>query len=305
MPDNKTVLVVGGTGAVGSQVVKELLRLGKTVRALVRPASDASKLEAQGVTIMRGDMLDLPSLVQAMTGADAVVTTAAGYTKHSAGDTEETDRLGNRNLVDAARQTGIKRFVLTSILTADQTPNVPHFWDKKLAEDYLQQQGVPFVALRPGAFLDTLLMGDGPDGTLRLVGLGSEDTPLTFILQSQIGRYLARAVDADVAEGERIDIGWEQPVSVAQLKIIAEQLRGPSVSLWVLPSWLLNSVGALVGYFNTQAKDVVTMAQWFETGRFVSQPQRQREVFGEVPTAATSVRELLETRKYHLGSVAI
>ena len=78
-----------------------------------------------------------------MDGADAVVTTAAGYTRHSKGDTPEIDKTGNRNLADAASQAGIRRFVLTSILTCDQTPEVPHFWHKKLAEDQAGGTGRP------------------------------------------------------------------------------------------------------------------------------------------------------------------
>ena len=56
------MLVVGATGYLGSQVVDELLARGKNVRALVRPSTDATKLEAQGVQIARGDMLDPDSL---------------------------------------------------------------------------------------------------------------------------------------------------------------------------------------------------------------------------------------------------
>ena len=59
---NPPVLVVGGTGHLGGRVIDQLLDRGKTVRALVRPSSDASKLEAKGVQIARGDMLDLSSL---------------------------------------------------------------------------------------------------------------------------------------------------------------------------------------------------------------------------------------------------
>ncbi|MER5669562.1 SDR family oxidoreductase, partial [Streptomyces mirabilis] len=147
------VLVVGATGSLGSKVVDELLKRGKNVRALVRPASDAGRLESRGVQIVRGDMLDVDSLVAAMTGADAVVTTAAGYTRGGK-NAHDIDTLGNANLAEAAHRTGIRRFVLTSILTSDQTPHVPHFWHKKLAEDRLEQLRVPFVALRPGAFLD-------------------------------------------------------------------------------------------------------------------------------------------------------
>src|SRR5919106_1271929 len=161
MADAGPVLVVGGTGFLGSQVVTELLARGKPVRALVRPASDAKNLERAGVEIARGDMMDPASLLRAMDGADAVVSTAAGYTRHSKGDTDEIDKAGNRNLADAASQAGVRRFVLTSILTCDQTPQVLHFWHKKLAEDRLEELGVPFVSLRPGAFLDMITrLGD-------------------------------------------------------------------------------------------------------------------------------------------------
>ncbi|WND15943.1 NAD(P)H-binding protein [Streptomyces janthinus] len=106
-------------------------------------------LESRGVEIARGDMLDLDSLVAAMNDADAVITTAAGYTRGGK-NAHDIDTVGNANLAEAAHRTGIRRFVLTSILTSDQTPQVPHFWHKKITEDKLEQLGVPFVALRPG-----------------------------------------------------------------------------------------------------------------------------------------------------------
>jgi uncharacterized protein YbjT (DUF2867 family) len=134
MSGNGPVLVVGGTGMLGGQVATELLSRGKRVRALVRPASDATRLERAGVEIARGDMMDPASLLKAMDGADTVISTAAGYTRHSKGDTDEIDTIGNRNLADAAGRSGVRRFVLTSILTCDQTPQVPHFWHKKLTE---------------------------------------------------------------------------------------------------------------------------------------------------------------------------
>ena len=80
MSEQEPVLVVGATGSLGGQGVDRHLSRGKKVRALVRPSSDAGKLEAKGVEIARGDMLDLDSLVAAMSGTAAVITTAAGYT---------------------------------------------------------------------------------------------------------------------------------------------------------------------------------------------------------------------------------
>jgi uncharacterized protein YbjT (DUF2867 family) len=68
-PPTQPVLVVGATGFLGGKVVDELLNRGKSVRALVRSTTDAGRLESRGVEIARGDMLDLDSLVAAMSAA--------------------------------------------------------------------------------------------------------------------------------------------------------------------------------------------------------------------------------------------
>ena len=232
------VLVVGASGHLGGQVVDSLLARGKLVRALVRPSSEGgSRLKTKGVEIVRGDMMDPDSLVRAMTDADAVVTTAAGYTRHRKGDTPDIDVVGNRNLADAAAAAGVRRFVLTSILTCDQTPNVPHFWHKKLAEDRLDELGVPFVALRPGAFLDQATQMGGDQFTKRrLTWFGSPRTPLTFVLTSDLADYLASAVDADLETGERIDIGWDRPVAMQDIANIATRLLGEQIKVRSVPA---------------------------------------------------------------------
>src|ERR1700682_3273106 len=221
MPDG-LVLVVGGTGALGSQVIERLIARGKRVRALVRPTSQTRRLDAAGVELAPGDLLEPESLRRALDGVDAVVTSAAGYTGHTPGDSIETDRTGNRNLIDAAAEIGVRRFVFTSILNCHETPNVPHFWAKKLAEDELAERGVPFVALRPGAFVDQFGMWGG-DGFAagRVAWTGDSTVPLTFLYTPDLAEYLAAAVDASVDDGERIDIGWDRPLSAKEVAAIA------------------------------------------------------------------------------------
>lgn len=287
--DNSPVLVVGATGNLGGQVVDELLARGKNVRALVRPGSDASRLEAKGVEIARGDMLDLDSLVRAMTGADAVITTAAGYTG-ARKNAHQIDTVGNANLARAASQAGVRRFVLTSILTSDQTPDVTHFWHKKLAEDKLEELGVPFVALRPGAFLDQVTqIGGDPFEKKRLIWLGSKTTPLTFVLTADLARYLAAAVDASGVEGQRIDIGWDRPVGMQDIADIASQQQGEPIKVRAVPTRLIHAASVLLGRFVPNVKDMGAMVDWFDTGNYVADTTRQQEVFGPVPTAQDAV----------------
>jgi uncharacterized protein YbjT (DUF2867 family) len=296
MTDNGRVLVVGGTGMLGGQVVSELLARGKRVRALVRPTSDAKRLESNGVEIARGDMMDPASLLQAMDGADAVVSTAAGYTRHSKGDTDEIDIIGNQNLADAARRAGVNRFVLTSILTCDRTPQVPHFWHKKLAEDRLEELGVPFVALRPGAFLDMITqMGGDPFTKRRLMWFGSPTIPLSFVLTQDLAGYLADAVDAPGLDGQRIDIGWDRPISMEEIAQISGRLLDEKIRVWSIPAPLINTAGAVVGKFNPMIKDMTAMMRWFQTGQYVADTTRQREVFGQLPTAEDAIGRLIRS----------
>src|SRR6188472_3081798 len=305
MTDNGHVLVVGGTGMLGGQVVSELLSRGKRVRALIRPTSDAKRLESEGVEIARGDMMDPASLLQAMDGVDAVVSTAAGYTRHSKGDTDEIDVIGNRNLAEAAGRAGVNRFVLTSILTCDQTPQVPHFWHKKLAEDRLAELGVPFVALRPGAFLDMIIqMGGDPFAKRRLMWYGSPTIPLSFVLTRDLAGYLASAVDAPGVDGQRIDIGWDRPVSMKEVAEISGRLLGEQIRLWSIPAALINTAGAVVGKVNPMIRDMTAMMAWFQTGRYVADTTRQREVFGTVPTAEDAIGRLISSLGHTVATEA-
>ncbi len=290
MAGDGPVVVIGGTGMLGGQVVTALRSRGKRVRALVRPKSDAARLARAGVEIVPGDMMDPASLLRAMDGADAVVSTAAGYTRHSKGDTAEIDTTGNRNLADAASQAGIRRFVLTSIVTCDQTPQVPHFWHKKLAEDRLEELGVPFVSLRPGAFLDQLTrMGGDPFAKRRLMWFGSPTVPLTYVLTPDLAGYLADAVDAQGVDGQRIDIGWDRPVSMQEIAQISGRLLGQQIRVRTIPAGLISAAAAVVGPFSPMAKDLEAMMRWFQTGQYVADPTRQREVFGPVPTAEDAI----------------
>ena len=336
MTNDGPVLVVGGTGMLGRQVISALLARGKPVRALVRPASDAAALTKVGVEIARGDMMEPASLLPALDGVDAVITTAAGYTRHSKGDTAEIDTIGNQNLIDAASQTGVRRFVLTSILTSDQTPHVPHFWHKKLAEDRLEEKGVPLVSLRPGAFLDmiTRMRGDS-FAKGRIMWFGSPTIPLTFVLSEDVAGYLADAVDVPGVEGQRIDIGWDRAVSVSEVAQIAGRLLGREIRVRAVPAAVpchhppnhrsmpavperhdppgqprpvggarvpqcvrVHARGSAqttaVGKFSPMVNDMGAMMRWFQTGRYVADPTRQREVFGEVPTAEEAIARLLQ-----------
>ena len=155
---SKKIVVAGATGTLGNKIVKALIEQGAEVTAMVRISSDRSNLAEMGIDhFVIGDMLNKSSLKNALSpdhGFDAIVSSAAGYTGHSKGDTPLTDTVGYRNLVDTVKESGIPRFVFISILECSNAKHVPHFYHKYLTEKYLAERHQPFIALRPGAFLD-------------------------------------------------------------------------------------------------------------------------------------------------------
>ena len=112
------ILVVGATGLVGNEVCQRLRRLGEPVRALVRATSSADKivsLRASGAELCIGDLKDPQSIAAACRGVDAAISTASSTLSRQPGDSiQSVDAEGQLNLVSAARDAKVDRFVFVS-----------------------------------------------------------------------------------------------------------------------------------------------------------------------------------------------
>src|SRR6056297_359542 len=103
-----TVLVTGGTGFVGSAVVRRLLQGGQQVRALVRAGRDHTNLDGLDVDRVVGDLTDAASLKRAAAGCDTLYHVAADYRlwvrDPAVMDSANVD--GTRNVLLAAAEAG-------------------------------------------------------------------------------------------------------------------------------------------------------------------------------------------------------
>jgi len=109
-------LVTGGTGFIGTHVVRALLGQGEAVRCLVRTTSNTSNLSGLDVEHVTGDLRDPPSLAGALRGVGRVYHCAADYRLYARYPRElyATNVDGTRNLCRAAYEAGVERFVYTS-----------------------------------------------------------------------------------------------------------------------------------------------------------------------------------------------
>lgn len=157
------ILVCGATGDLGGRIARRLIDSGQKVRALVRPATDARQLLADGIEVARGDLRDPGTLRVALTGVDTVVTTANAIGRLLSGHTDLTieavDGAGNQNLIHAAEKAGVRRFVFVSAagMSVDMARLSPLMAAKWAAEKALLASSMQAVIVRPDMFQEVWL----------------------------------------------------------------------------------------------------------------------------------------------------
>lgn len=115
-----TTLVTGGTGFIGSAVVRRLLARGRRVRCLVEATAPRQNLEGLDVEIVVGDILDRESLARAIAGCDVVYHLAAIYSLWVPDEKViyDVNVEGTKNVLFAALRAGVKKVVHTSSIAA-------------------------------------------------------------------------------------------------------------------------------------------------------------------------------------------
>lgn len=214
-----TVLVTGGTGFVGPHVVHALRGRETAVRALVRDPARATRLAAWGVELTRGDVTDTTSLRAACEGVDAVVHLVA-IIKGRPADFERVMSEGTRNVVAAAREAGVRRFVLASALGLDERTKdaVPYFAAKWEMERAVRESGLEHVILRPsfvfgrdGGVLPTFVRLARFAPVTPIIGGGRQRLQPIWI--EDLAEYYARAIDEPAAANRTFELGGPEAVS--------------------------------------------------------------------------------------------
>lgn len=151
--DQPQVLLAGATGYIGRVVASKLVSRGYRVLALVRPGRDT---ELAGCAVEQVDLTNRPALMSALTDRplSAVVSCIASRTGVKA-DAWLVDHDANQNLLEVAKHSGARRFVLLSAICV-QRPRLA-FQQAKLAfEQSLTGSGMAYSIVRPTAFFKSL-----------------------------------------------------------------------------------------------------------------------------------------------------
>jgi NADH dehydrogenase len=244
------VLVTGGTGYVGPKIVHALRAHDRDVRALVRRPERGAQLAGWGAELATGDVTDPASLRAALDGCTHVVHLVA-IIRGGPADFDRVMTQGTHDLIAAAKEVGIERFVLMSALgTTEATKElVPYFRSKWAMEQDLVASGLEYTIFRPsfvfgrdGGVLPTFIKQVRYSPVVTVIGSGLQRVQPIWV--EDVAEHFARAVDLPGAANRTFELGGPDVVTWNELYQTIAKVLGKRRRLAHIPSGLARTGAA-------------------------------------------------------------
>ena len=252
------ILVAGGSGFIGSAVVRRLIRAGNEVAVMTaHPDRSAKRIADMGASVVAGDVMDEGSLRTAVSGANAVVQALTFPTfpveKRSKGFTfEEFDHRGTARLVSACRGAGVRKFVYCSGSGAAAGAAEVWFRAKWAGEEAIRASGIEHAIIRPS-------WAYGPEDRalnafvalhrwlpfVPVIGDGSQRLQPAFI--EDVAEVFAQATVPGGPAGT-FEIGGPDVLSMNEVLRTMMEVRRRPKRLVHFPAWMPKLAGAFLQY---------------------------------------------------------
>jgi uncharacterized protein YbjT (DUF2867 family) len=262
------ILVVGATGALGREAVRQLLASGHRVRALTRTPRSADDVQHRNLEVVRGDLIDRASIVGACNGIEALLASAHSLLGNGRHSSLAVDDEGHRMLIDVAKTSGVRRFVYISARGATPAHPVDFFQTKARIENHLKSSGLSYSILRPSAFMESHVhrfLGKQllERGSTKIFGDGRNS--INFVCARDVAAFATMALNDPTVRDEIIEIG--SPCNMNKREIVAIYLRlsGRPGKVQYVPTVLMRLICPIVRPFNPVLGRLLAMSIWGET----------------------------------------
>lgn len=244
-----SLLVVGGTGTLGRQIVLQALTKGYPVRCLVRNFRRASFLKEWGAELVYGD-LSLPETIPpCLQGITAVID--ASTSRPSDIDALKTvDWDGKLALIEAAQAANVSRFIFCSTQNLEQFSNIPLMEMKQGIELELKKSNIPYTIFRLTGFYQGLIEQYAiPILESLPIWVTNEKTCVSYMDTQDISKFCLRALQLPQTVNKTFFLGGPKGWVSSEIISLCEQLAGQTAKVNKIPVFILKSVGKFFGFF--------------------------------------------------------
>ena len=280
------VLVAGANGQLGGVIVRKLAAAGVPVRAVGRNAQKLEVLKAPGVEIVPVDLMNLAALTEACRGVGQIVSTANNNMGKGPTSPTKIDLTAHQNLCAAARNAGVRRLLYVSAHSIDQDSPVDIFRIKWYIEDAIRRSGVPFVILRPTAFMDVWVdqIIAGPirqKGVATIFGPGTAQA--NYIAVDDVAEFVVKIMAREDVVNEVVDIGGPSTMSMNDLTTLVEKQLGAGGRRRHIPVLAMTLLPPVVRMFDERAARLMTLGYFATLERPFPGWKKAAERFGVRP----------------------
>lgn len=275
------VLITGATGKSGGVAVKELLTLGVSVRALVHSIDERStQLEAQGVNVVVGDLLNFNDIAAAMKGID---TAYFCFPILTPGVLQATTYF-----TQAAKEEGLKAIVNMSQISARRDAKSNAAQDHWVSERIFDMSGIPVTHLRPTFFDDWFLYVKEDIQKLNTITLPFGNGRWAPIDSADLGRVVARILTApEEYKGKVLNLYGPEEYNVYEMSEILSAVLDKKITYNAVTIQRFTEIDAEKGAHPHFVQHVTHVAQDCMDGVFAGTNNIVETITGQKPTTLT------------------
>lgn len=230
------IAVAGGTGRLGSLVVRRLVERDLVVRVITRDPTRAAHLRDLPLQIVTADVRDRAAIHAAVQGASTVLSAVHGFAGPGGVSPRSVDRDGNANLIDAASEFGTD-VILMSVVGAAADHPMELFREKHAAEQHLMASRSRWTIVRATAFVELW-----DEIMKKPIVFGRGENPINFVSVHDVAATVERAIINPSLRGQIIDVGGPQNLTFNQLATLQQRARGMTTRVRHIPRPLLRAL---------------------------------------------------------------
>jgi uncharacterized protein YbjT (DUF2867 family) len=244
-----SLLIIGGTGTLGRQIVLQALTKGYQVRCLVRNFRKASFLREWGVELVYGDLARPETIPPCLKGITAIID-ASTSRADELDSLKKVDWDGKLYLIEAAKAANIQKFVFFSAQNVEQFENIPLMKLKNGMEAKLKESGIPYTIFRLTGFYQGLIEQYAiPILESLPIWVTNENTYISYMDTQDIAKFCLRALQIPQTTNQTFLLGGSRGWVSSEIINLCEQLAGQEAKVKRIPLFFLKFVSRFFGFF--------------------------------------------------------